>query len=91
MTNGELRKAHHRLLEQDIVACLAALTGLELRQALDIYYKSRLSRQIEEGRYGIDGMDAQWLARDLLENEPELFQTDDPSKGKEGQSVTRGP
>ncbi|MBR4417023.1 MAG: hypothetical protein IKS67_09645 [Victivallales bacterium] len=49
------------------------MKALDLRKAMDIYYKSRLARQINAGKYGIDNMDARYLAEDLLENEPELF------------------
>jgi anti-sigma28 factor (negative regulator of flagellin synthesis) len=41
--------------------------------AFDIYYSSKLARQIESGEYGIENMDAKYLAEDLIENEPELF------------------
>ena len=47
---------------------------MELRQAMDIYYKSKLAAQINAGAYGIDNMDARYLAEDLVENEPELFE-----------------
>ena len=40
---------------------------------MDIYYSSKLASQIEEGKYGIENMDARYLAEDLIENEPELF------------------
>ena len=46
---------------------------LELRQAMDIYYQSRLAKQIEQGTYGIENMDYKYLVQDLNENEPELF------------------
>ena len=44
-----------------------------MRQAMDIYYQSRLAKQIEQGTYGIENMDYKYLAEDLIENEPELF------------------
>jgi hypothetical protein len=42
-------------------------------QRSDIYYSSRLAKQVESGMYGIENMDYKYLANDLLENEPELF------------------
>lgn len=48
--------------------------NLELRQAMDIYYNSRLAKQIEQGTYGIENMDYKYLAQDLIENEPDLFE-----------------
>ena len=41
---------------------------------MDIYYNSRLAKQIEQGAYGIENMDYKYLAQDLIENEPELFE-----------------
>ena len=46
---------------------------MEPRKAMDIYYRSKLAKQIEQGIYGIENMDYKYLAEDLLENEPELF------------------
>ena len=74
MTNYEdLTAVYRQNLEESIIACLAKMKTLDLRKAMDIYYKSRLARQINAGKYGIDNMDARYLAEDLLENEPELF------------------
>ena len=61
-------------LEESIIEYLSKQTNLELRQAMDIYYHSRLAKEIEQGTYGIDNMDYKYLAQDLIENEPELFE-----------------
>lgn len=45
----------------------------ELRQAMDIYYHSKLAEQIEQGKYGIENLDYKYLVQDLIENEPQLF------------------
>ncbi len=37
-------------------------------------HKSKLSEQIQSGKYGIENMDYKYLAEDLIENEPELFE-----------------
>ena len=58
---------------QDIIINLAKVKNIELRKAFDIYYSSRLSNQIEKGEFGIENLDAKYLAQDLMENEPELF------------------
>lgn len=60
-------------LENDIIGFLAEMKQIELRKAFDIYYSSKLSEQISDGSYGIENMDAKYLAEDLIENEPELF------------------
>lgn len=36
-------------------------------------YSSKLVGQIANGSYGIENMDARYLAEDLIENEAELF------------------
>lgn len=61
-------------LEESIIEYLSKEKKLELRQAMDIYYNSRLAKQIEQGTYGIENMDYKYLAQDLIENEPELFE-----------------
>ena len=73
MNSKNLLLIHHQLLEEDIVKQLAKLKGIDYRKALNIYYSSRLAKQVEEGTYGIDCMSPEWLAQDLIENEPELF------------------
>ena len=70
----DLTAVYRQNLEESIIACLAKMKSLDLRKAMDIYYKSRLAKQINAGKYGIDNMDARYLAEDLLENEPELFE-----------------
>ena len=60
-------------LEESIIEYLSKEKKLELRQAMDIYYHSRLAKQIEQGTYGIENMDYKYLVQDLIENEPELF------------------
>lgn len=47
--------------------------GIVLRKAFDIYYSSKLAEQISNNSYGIENMDAKYLAEDLIENEPKLF------------------
>ncbi len=44
------------------------------RKAFDIYYSSKLAEQISNGSYGIENMDAKYLAEDLIENEPDIFE-----------------
>lgn len=60
-------------LEESLIAYLAKIKKIELRRAMDIYYRSKLAVQIEEGLFGIENLDYKYLANDLLENEPELF------------------
>jgi hypothetical protein len=60
-------------LEKDIITIIANKAGINIRKAMDIYFHSRLSVQIDGGVYGIQYLDAQYLAEDLMENERELF------------------
>ena len=56
-----------------VISELAKMKKLSMREATDVYYRSRLSGQIATGLYGIDNLDYKYLANDLIENEPELF------------------
>lgn len=74
MTNRkQLEEIYKQNLENDIINVISEIKGIDLRKALDIYYSSKLAEQIENGSYGIENMDAKYLAEDLIENEPELF------------------
>lgn len=74
MTNrNQLTEIYKQNLENDIIKTLANLKQIELRKAFDIYYSSKLAGQIADGSYGIENMDAKYLAEDLIENELELF------------------
>ena len=64
-----LSEVYKQNLENDIIKVIAELKRLELRKAFDIYYSSKLAAQIAEGSYGIENMDAKYLAEDLIENE----------------------
>lgn len=60
-------------LENDIIRYLSEVKKISLRQAIDIYYHSKMSEQISQGMYGIENMDYKYLVQDIIENEPELF------------------
>ena len=70
---NQLSEMYKQNLENDIIQTIADVKGIELRKAFDIYYLSKLAEQIAIGSYGIENMDAKYLAEDLIENEPELF------------------
>ena len=69
----QLEEVYKQTLESDIISAISEIKGIGLRQALDIYYSSKLAGQISNDIYGIENMDAKYLAEDLIENEPELF------------------
>ena len=64
-----LPEIYKQNLETDIVKYIAEIKNLDLRKAFDIYYSSKLASQIANGSYGIENMDAKYLAEDLIENE----------------------
>lgn len=69
----QLAEVYKQNLENDIILNIARMKDIEIREAFDIYYSSRLAGQIANGEWGIENMDAKYLAEDLIENEPELF------------------
>ena len=71
----ELTEIYRQNLEKNIIEYIAQKKEISLEHAMNIYYKSALSEQISEGRFGIDNLDHKYLAQDLMENEPELFST----------------
>jgi hypothetical protein len=78
MNNPHLKQADlenilKESLEKDIIAIIANKAEIDFREAMDIYFHSKLSAQIDGGVYGIQYLDAQHLAEDLMENESGLF------------------
>lgn len=65
----QLTLVYKQNLENDIIKHIAEIKSIDLRQAIDIYYSSKLAEQILEGQCGIENMDAKYLAEDLIENE----------------------
>ena len=59
-------------LDESIIDYLSQIRSIARETAMDIYYRSRLSSQIAERKYGIENLDYKNLAEDLVENEPEL-------------------
>lgn len=75
MTDRQALTSFYRQnLEGDIIRYISYAKELPLEQAMDVYYRSDLAVQIQDGKYGIDNMDYKYLAEDLIENEPSLFQ-----------------
>nr|WP_317377965.1 hypothetical protein [uncultured Faecalimonas sp.] len=70
----QLEDIYKQNLENEIINIISAKKNIKLRKAFDIYYSSKLAEQIENGSYGIENLDAKYLAEDLIENEPKLFE-----------------
>lgn len=74
MTNQEeISKIYRQNLEEDIISYLAKELNSSIDEAMRIYYSSKLARQIDEGKYGIDNLDPKYLALDLIKNESTLI------------------
>lgn len=56
-------------LEADIIEYLASSLKIDMRDAMEKYYSSKLARQIESGENGIENLDYKNLVEDLIENE----------------------
>lgn len=73
-TNQEsLEKFYIQSLDNDIIEYLAEIKNINIRVAMDIYYKSLLCKQVHECENGIQYLDYKYLTEDLIENEKELF------------------
>ncbi len=70
---NNLEVVYKRNLEDNIIQYLSEIKKMDLRQATDIYYHSKLAEQISQGMYGIENMDYKYLVQDMIENETELF------------------
>lgn len=70
----ELEEVYKQNLENDIINAISKIKKIELRKVFDVYYSSKLAEQIEKGEYGIENLDAKYLAEDLIENELKLFE-----------------
>ena len=74
MTDGmELERVYKESLEENLVEYIAEKKNLSFEDAMDRYYKSNMSSNISDGRYGIQYLDYRHLGELLFETEPELF------------------
>jgi hypothetical protein len=72
-SKDKLEYIYKQNLDENIILQITTIKNIDIRKAMDIYYKSELSKQISEGKYGIDNLDYHYLAEDLIENESYLF------------------
>ena len=76
MSEHDLDVVYKQNLEAGIIEQIAKLKNLTARKAMDLYYKSKLSEQIQSGMYGIENMDyksAHSLMRDIAFQSPQDF------------------
>lgn len=62
MNENVLEKLYQERLEERIINRISEIQNISLEQAMDIYYGSNLSREINQGTYGIQYMDYKILA-----------------------------
>lgn len=62
MNENVLEKLYQERLEERIMSRISEIQNISLEQAMDIYYSSNLSREINQGTYDIQYMDYKILA-----------------------------
>ncbi len=67
-TKAELTALYKENLEASIIKHLAEKKQIDIREAMNLYYSSRLAEQIEKGECGIENLDYKYLAEDLIAN-----------------------
>jgi hypothetical protein len=77
LNHDTLERALKESLESEVIELIAKRKEIDIRNAMDIYYKSQLADQIDRGEYGIQYLDKNYLVSDLIENEPEVFDADE--------------
>lgn len=73
MNEDALEKVYQENLEERIITYLAEKCGFSYEKAMDIYYNSKLSDKVYEGKEGIQYLDYKVLVQILFETEKELF------------------
>ncbi len=68
-----IKDIYHQNLEIAIIFYLAEYKNININQAMNIYYQSELANLIDEESCGIENMSPQYLARDIIDNESQLF------------------
>ncbi len=61
-------------LEERIMLYLKEIEDISYEKSMEIYYRSKLSKKIEEGKLGIQYLDYKVLVDILRETEQELFE-----------------
>lgn len=69
INSKKLTDIYRQNLEADIIEYLANTLKVDFKVAMEMYFSSKLAKQIEFGENGIDNLDYKNLAEDLIENE----------------------
>ena len=70
----QLEEIYIQSLEINLIEYLSIQLQINNREAMRIYYQSKLCQQIHEGRFGIQYLDYKYLAEDLIETEVKPMQ-----------------
>jgi hypothetical protein len=68
-TSQKLEDIYLQSLEINLIEYLAERLQIDNREAMQLYYYSKLCQQIHDGSYDIQYLDYKYLAEDLIENE----------------------
>ena len=67
MNDEALEKNYHERLEERVITYIAEKQNIQLTDAMDLYYKSKLADKIAQGQYGIQYLDYKVLGQMILE------------------------
>lgn len=67
MNDEALEKNYQERLEERIISYIAEKQNIQLTDAMDLYYKSKLADKIAQGQYGIQYLDYKVLGQMILE------------------------
>ena len=76
MDDKILEQVYQENLEERLISYIADENSISLENAMKIYYGSKLSNKINQGKEGMQYLDYKVLAEILKETEPELFLMD---------------
>ena len=67
MNDEALEKNYQERLEEKVISYIAEKQNIQLTDAMDLYYKSKLADKIAQGQYGIQYLDYKVLGQMILE------------------------
>ncbi len=67
MNDETLEKNYQERLEERVISYIAEKQNIQLTDAMDLYYKSKLADKIAQGQYGIQYLDYKVLGQMILE------------------------
>ena len=67
MNEETLEKNYQERLEERVISYIAEKQNIQLTDAMDLYYKSKLADKIAQGQYGIQYLDYKVLGQMILE------------------------